>query len=206
MLGGPGLVEYAKGYGVELELEEAVYTTNLWRSKHPFVVNHWSNLKNAALNAVRYPRREFFIKNSSFQVLPDRTGREWLISKLPSGRKVFYCQPKLYESVYGPAIKHLGVDPISKQWTTVYLKPQRIIENRIQALGRDILEPAVKRLQQKGFNPFVTVYDEIVCHEPEDYCNIRLQEMCKIMSMSPEWGPDLPLRAEGYVSERYKKN
>lgn len=213
MLGWGGLIGYADGYGVAMTEKQAKIATHTYRESHPLVVESWYSLKNAAHGAVKYPGKTFkaFTQDgshdlkTSFIVRKDRTGRPWLIMTLPSGRNLFYCQPQLVRGKYGSVIQHMGVNPDTKQWGRVFLKPQRIIENVIQALGRDILNNGLEAVQKHGFRPIFHVYDEIGCIEPVVGAEQRLKEMTALMCLPPEWMPNLPLRADGYVSQCYMK-
>jgi DNA polymerase len=211
-----GLIGYALGYGVEMTDAQAVFATNTYRNSHPRVVKAWYALKSAALQAVKNPDHKMnvytydedntpFSLNTSFMCTKDRTGVSWLIMTIPSGRNLYYCSPVITDSRFGPAIKHKGINPQTKQWGWVWFKPQRTIENVIQALGRDILQAATAKLRQLNFNLIFTVYDEIGCEESENGARHRLREMERVMAEPPPWMPDLPLRSEGYISKRYMK-
>ena len=209
-----GLIGYALGYGVVMTDGQAEFATNTYRNNHPRVKASWYALKNAAIKSIAHPGTTVPVLiedgahdlNTSFLTAKDRTGKNWLILTLPSGRQLYYCQPRIAKGKYGAVIKHMGVNPETKQWGTVSLKPQRIIENIIQGLGRDILQECTPRLRQAKFNIVLTVYDEVGCVSPIKGSRQRLQEMEKIMCIPPSWMPQLPLRADGYISERYKKN
>lgn len=205
MLGWRGLIEYAEGYGVTMTEEEAQYATNTYRENHQRVVRAWYALKNAAHSAVLHPGVPFTTHKTELKVITDKAGTPWLRMTLPSGRALYYCKPTLHDSKYGPVIKHMGVDPDNKQWTWVYLKPMRIIENIIQGLGRDILNLGLDRLTANGYTRIADVYDEVILEEPEEGAKERLQQMIRLMCVPPTWGPDLPLFADGYISKRYKK-
>ncbi|RLD82419.1 MAG: hypothetical protein DRJ15_01570 [Bacteroidetes bacterium] len=208
-----GLIGYALGYGVVMTDNQAEFATNTYRNEHPRVKASWYALKNAAIRAIKYPGIPVSVSiedgahslNTSFLCAKDRTGRSWLILTLPSGRQLYYCEPWIAMGKYGEVIKHKGVNPDTKQWGVVYLKPQRIIENIIQGLGRDILQECTPRLRQAKFNIVLTVYDEVGCVSPVEGSQQRLREMEKIMCIPPSWMPQLPLRADGYISKRYKK-
>jgi DNA polymerase len=47
------------------------------------------------------------------------------------------------------------------------------------------------------------VHDEIICETDEDEGN--LEEFLKLISVCPEWAPDLPIGAEGWTGTRYRK-
>lgn len=206
MLGAPGLIEYSSGYGVEMTKDESEFATNTYRNNHPLVKKSWYALKNAAHMAVKNHGVPYGTHRVTFKVIYDKVGTHWLKMTIPSGRSLYYCKPQMAMSKYGPAIKHMGVDPMKKIWTWVYLSPQRIIENVIQGLGRDILNAGVDRLVSNGYTPIAHVYDEVICEEPEEGAQARYDQMIRHMCAPSEWCPDLPLFADGFIAKRYKKN
>jgi hypothetical protein len=217
MLGWRGLIEYAAGYGVTMTDEEAQFATNTYRQDNPLVVKAWYALKDASHDAVRCPGKlvhavvKYPYKNLSTSFKVVQSGQfKWLIMTLPSGRSLFYCDPKIVDGQYGDMIKHRGINPKTKQWGWVYLKPQRTIENVIQGLGRDVLTHGMDRVLEAGFTPIGTIYDEIICEEPDRFNQAKLEEMVRLMCIMPPWGKRmeglLPLKADGYYSYRYKKN
>ena len=50
------------------------------------------------------------------------------------------------------------------------------------------------------------VHDEVVCEIFKDEAGARLEEMCDIMGEPVAWAEGLPLAADGYVTEYYKKD
>ena len=208
-----GLIGYALGYGVVMTDQQAEFATNTYRNNHPNVKASWYALRNAAIEAIKFPNVDVPVSildgkhdlNTNFLCTKDKTGRSWLIMTLPSGRSLYYCEPWVAQGKYGLVIRHMGISPTTKQWTKVYLKPQRIIENVIQGLGRDILQEATPQLRRANYRIIFTVYDEVGCLAPVKGSQQRLQEMIKIMCIPPAWMPKLPLRADGYISQRYMK-
>jgi len=47
------------------------------------------------------------------------------------------------------------------------------------------------------------VHDECVIEAP---ANTSLEEICRIMGETPSWAKELPLRADGYECDFYKKD
>ena len=48
------------------------------------------------------------------------------------------------------------------------------------------------------------IHDEAVVEVPEGISSV--DEICRIMSEAPAWAAGLPLRADGYECEFYKKD
>ena len=60
-------------------------------------------------------------------------------------------------------------------------------------------------MEKLGINIIFHVHDEIVVECDENEAEEVLSKMMKIMSTPPDWCPDIPLAAEGYISQHYKK-
>lgn len=60
------------------------------------------------------------------------------------------------------------------------------------------------RLRMSGFDIVMHVHDEAVLEVP--FGTASATEVCAIMAEQPEWAEGLPLRADGYECEFYKKD
>lgn len=77
-------------------------------------------------------------------------------------------------------------------------------ENATQATSREAMEPAKRRLAAAGYNPILTVYDEIVCEVPKGFGSI--EEFEEIMAQSPgPWADGWPIAVDAWTGERYRK-
>lgn len=81
--------------------------------------------------------------------------------------------------------------------------PAMVVHNCTQAICRDVLAEAMKRLDKVGYEIAFTVHDEIVCEVPEDFGS--LAEMERVMCELPAWAKGFPITAEGYSAKRYRK-
>ena len=181
----------AKTFGVEVNLPEANRAIRAYRAKYPLVQRMWYRLTNAAKLAVLNPGQNCECGAVSFQYTK---GSLW--TTLPSGRKLHYPEACIKEG----DVQYKGVR--NNQWTTMRLTPSQNIENIIQAMAVDILEDALVRLNDH-FRIIFHVHDEIVT-ETDKGAN-RLDELVEIMCTLPDWATGLPLFAEGYIAERFKK-
>jgi hypothetical protein len=72
-------------------------------------------------------------------------------------------------------------------------------------LERQLLVHAMARAEREGLRPILNGYDELVT-EPEvaaaDWATLK-----QIMEDAPQWAKDLglPIAAEGWVGDRYRK-
>ena len=77
-------------------------------------------------------------------------------------------------------------------------------ENITQAVARDCLAEAIDRLEAAGYPVVFHVHDEVVIEAPPE--KAQLEEVVKIMSQVPAWAQGLPLNAEGWTNEFFKKD
>ena len=79
----------------------------------------------------------------------------------------------------------------------------KVVENVVQALGRDLLAHAIHNVVEAGI-PIVThVHDEIVAEGVDEGSVDRL---VSLMCDAPGWAEGLPLAAAGYTADRYRKD
>jgi DNA polymerase len=73
----------------------------------------------------------------------------------------------------------------------------------VQAIARDCLELNLERLEAAKYDVVFHVHDEVIIDCPHDQAN--LDAVCRIMSQPIDWAPGLPLGADGWVGDFYKK-
>lgn len=202
-LGAKGFVGYADRFGLTLPLEMATRTVNGFRSLYSNVPKFWYSLANCAINAIEIPGRTFETNRVKFEYKVDRAGHKWLRMILPSGRAMYYFDPKIEQGKYGPAVTTWGIIQETKSWGKKYMTPGKWAENVIQALGRDLLYYGKQKLQEAGYDIVFSIYDEVVSEVPVERANLKEYET--LMASIPPWAEGLPVRAEGYISNRYKK-
>ena len=205
MLGPTGLIEYAKQYRVEMTPSEAEQGVNSYRHDRPKVVKMWYALRDCSLYAVTQPGQDFEANGCVFRVIRDRNGRAWLRLRLPSGRALFYNDPKIQEGMYGYEVTFMGEHSTTHQWIRMALSAPRIVENIIQALGRDLLCYAQNLIENAGYELILSVHDETVTVIHESGVGVRDINIHKLMQTPPDWCKDLPLRADTFVTKRYRK-
>lgn len=132
-----------------------------------------------------------------------------LYCRIPSGRYLTYHRPRFEQSDRGGVgLSYEGYNTNPKNgpvgWIRMNTWGGRLVENINQAACRDILAPAVLRLEATGYPVVLHVYDEIVSEVPEGFGSIdEFEHLCTI---PPAWAPDWPIRAPGgYRAKRYRK-
>lgn len=170
-----------------------------WRKKSPNIVNLWKDLEECAKIAVSKKRK---VATRHRGIIFDYEGQAMTV-QLPSGRKLFYHNPTFTTNKWGhPAIQYKG----GRGWSDVDTYGGKLAENITQAVARDILALAIKKLDRAGFEIVMHVHDEAVCEVPIGKEQWALDQMCDIMGQDIDWAPGLPNSAEGYITEFYKKD
>ncbi len=197
-LGYGGSVGALKSMGaIEMGLseEELQPLVNSWRNSNPMITAFWWDI-DRAVKATITQRIQTEVRCIKFFY---KSGM--LFIKLPSGRLLSYVKPRIVENQYGgESVTYEGVGS-TKKWERIESYGPKFVENIVQAVSRDILCNAMKTLR----HCFIVghVHDELIIE-----CDPRmnLNAVCEQMGRSPEWMPDILLRADGYETPFYKKD
>ena len=132
-------------------------------------------------------------------------GLDYLTITLPSKRKLYYAHPSLTTNEWNkPSILYYGTNQTTKQWTQLETYGGKLVENVVQAIARDCLALAIENLEAAGFPVVFHVHDEVVIDIPQDKAD--LDEVVRLMTLPIPWAPDLPLNADGWVGDFFKKD
>ena len=197
-LGYGGSVGALKSMGaLEMGLpeEDLQPLVNAWRNSNPMITAFWWNVDRAVKTAItkRIPVEvrgiRFFCQSGM------------LFIRLPSGRVLSYVKPRIGINQFGgESVTYEGVGS-TKKWERIESYGPKFVENIDQAISRDILCYAMKTLR----HCFIVghIHDELIIECSKD---TSLQAICEQMDRSPDWMPDIPLRADGYETNFYKKD
>ena len=205
------IAELALGYGgsvgaltamgaldMGLSEEELQPLVNQWRAANPHITKYWWDCDAAAYTAVE-EKTEVTVGRVTFAW---RSGI--LFITLPSGRKLSYIKPRLATNRFGRmGLTYEGVGE-SKKWLRIETYGPKLVENIVQATARDLLAEAMLRLRNAGFDIVMHIHDEAVLEVPDGISSV--DEICRIMAVAPKWADGLPLRADGYECDFYKKD
>jgi len=207
-MGPKRFLETADSWGMKLSLDEAEIAVKAYRRRYRKVETMWYALASAAKMALIVPGSVQESHRCKFKVVKDRAGNIWLMLTLPSGRNLFYSNPKLEHDTYGPVIKHMGINPYSKKWSSMALIPGRITENVVQAAARDIMAHGLMNIhnEMREIELILTVHDEGGGEISEKDINDDTMNCFNNLLCKPApWYETLPLQAEGYIAKRYRK-
>ena len=204
--GSLGAMKRMGGDKMGMSDTEMMSIVHKWRRANPKIVELWQNIQDLAHEAVRYQRR---VVGTARNLIFECDG-ECLIVTLPSGRSLYYRNPKFVEKKVGGRVSMLlcydGIVQETKQWGRIDTYGGKLTENIVQAISRDLIGYAVLQLNKNGFDITMHVHDEDIAEIPEENAEKWLRKMEKIMGTPPDWASDLPLNADGYITPYYKKD
>ena len=172
-----------------------------WRKSNQKIVGYWSEVGKVAKLALRNPNKKIKLGLLTFVY-----NRKALVIRLPSGRPLIFQSPQLGNGRFGEVIKHMGVCPTTKRWIQLETYGGKLVENIVQAVARDLLAHSMLTVDKQGFKIVLHVHDEIAVEEDAAKADFALAELISAMLEKPEWAEGLPLDADGFVSEFYKKD
>lgn len=179
----------------EHELQPLVHS---WRNANHNITRFWWTLGNAIKHTIQ--------EKSINECYGLRTiyDRGYLFIELPSKRRLAYPMPRVVMDDYGKDnITYLG-ETTSKVWETIDSYPPKFAENVCQAVARDLLFFGMKNLDENGIDVVATIHDECLCEVKIG--SHTVEEVANIMSTTPSYMKDIPLKAEGFTSPYFKKD
>jgi DNA polymerase bacteriophage-type len=209
-----GLIAYAENMGITLTPEESFLAVRAFRESYPEVVTFWTNVEDAMREAIITggPIQVGYVEFSLITIGDVPVAR----IKLPSGRYLHYWNARLVStrsdgseskkmSIVYDGIGHgRGATTEKVIWSKTYTYGGKVCENIVQAISRDILANGLKLADEAGMEVVLHVHDEIGALVPDDSW-LGLDTLQWAMTVVPAWAPGLPLGAEGYVGEVYRK-
>ena len=197
-LGYGGSVGALKAMGaLEMGLteDELQPLVDMWRSSNPNIVRFWWEVDRCVKDTIRQSLR------ADTHGIKFEYQSGMLFITLPSGRRLSYVKPRIGENKFGgESVTYEGVGT-TKKWERIESYGPKFVENIVQAVSRDILCYAMRTLQ--NYRICGHVHDELIIECPID---TNVPEICEMMGRTPPWAEGLPLRADGYETDFYKKD
>mgnify|MGYP000674692980 CR=1 FL=1 len=187
-------VETCGKYGIEADENLAAKALKTFRNKHSKIVAYWDSLENLYKKAISNPGR--ILAFGHLRTLCTGFG---LFVFLPSGRYICYPYAKLRNGKIS-YYRQIG-QTVLWDWKETW--HGQLIENLAQAIARDVLAQGMVNANENGYKPVFTVHDELISMVPKGSGDV--EELENSICGMPSWADGLPLKAEGYRSERYKK-
>lgn len=188
--------------GVHISEELAERAVRTYRTLYPQIPLLWRRLEDAAISAVCKPCHDTHYGKVMF-----RCEKDWLLVRLPSGRKLFYREPRVIEQAgpFGsrPALAYMAVNSFSKKWQQERTFGGKLTENIVQGICRDLIAGAMLALEPRGYPVIASVHDEVICEVPNAWGT--QEEMVEIMCRVPKWAAGFPIAAKAKEGIRYGK-
>lgn len=210
-------------YRLKLTEEQSKFAVKSYREANAAVPALWKAYERAAIEATKCAGVPYTAGQCEFI----RSGK-FLWVKLPSGRRLAYLRPQIawrireYEKIVTTEINGVKKTKITIEQTQPMetlefyglakskksMQLERtwggtLTENIVQATARDLMMPAMVRLEKKGYKALLMVHDEGISEKPIGQGNI--DEFVEILCARPPWAPGLPLEAKGWKGPRYRK-
>ncbi|WP_346904607.1 DNA polymerase [Faecalicatena contorta] len=198
--GASGALIQMGALNMGLKEEELPDIVKRWRASNRRIVDLWYSVEQAAVECVKTGMPRTLPCNVSFA----RDSR-FLMVMLPSGRKLFYSSPRLIPNDRGyDSLWFMGMNQTSKKWENIQTYGGKLTENIVQAVARDCLANAMMNLQYAGYKINFHIHDEVILEIPRDGIQ-SLDEAIRLMCINPPWATGLPLNADGFTGDYYKK-
>ena len=194
----------SKGYKTQ-SLQDFVIGKQVkaWRKASPMIVKFWDEIGAAAVAAVKSPGSIHRYRDISYQV-----EHGTLYCLLPSGRRLAYHNASVIPGRFGgDAIQFYGWNTDPKRgaigWVPLNTYSGKLTENICQAVARDILANAYLEAEAAGYDTIFSVHDELITEMMHG--RGTLAGLIAAMLRLPKWAEHYPLRAAGWVDDRFQK-
>jgi DNA polymerase len=215
----------ATQYNTLRTLAECKEYVRTYRGNHTETVAAWRELEEAAKNAIYSAGKSFSAcaGKVSFQC-GKAAGIPYLTMRLPSGRRIYYPDPRIKPAFKEYDEEDMLEDPVKRQekgywvdqitfygketgksnWTRVPTWGSRLLENCVQAIGADLLNRGCIEAEKRGYPICMIVHDQALCETSAATGDIEgfLEAMC----VKDEWAADFPLEADGGIAPYYQKD
>lgn len=184
------------------ELEDIVQK---WRAASPRIPKLWHELENAALECIRTKRT---IHLPQYRNIALEWFEDSLMLVLPTGRKLRYKDATIASNKFDkPAIIFKSMNQQAKKWAKTETWGGKLTENLIQAIARDCLCAAMKRLKEckhASYKICAHIHDEVVLEVPQGEGS--LEDAVAIMTQNEPWNEGLLMNADGFENNYYMKD
>jgi len=207
-----------KDTGIRLTEQMSKQVVNAYRRKYPQVVQFWRDLQDAFRLAIY--GQSSVLCGGKIHVMPMQHPWKGVCIRLPSGGMLYYHQAKESTEEYDEEIVEVKngvtVKSIVKKTRVImkYLADQGsgrigwdyvygglLTENVVSATAREVLTPAMWRLEQAGFDLLGVVHDECWASAAPG----RDEEFNYLMCINPSWCQDMEIGSDLKIGARYLK-
>lgn len=204
--GANAFIPAAMIYGISIPREEAVRFVQIFRETNKPLADFWDANLNAAIWAVMYPGREFFVPPKG--LVSWFTYGDCLCCRLPSGRLLRYWQPRLEQGYWQD-----GSPKATPDLTVLVVKGGHVfrrnlwrglaMQNVVCGIEADLLCCALENMEEAALPVVLHVHDSVAAEVPEDKADALLPVFKQAMLAMPDWTKGLPIAADCDASARF---
>lgn len=204
--GGKGALMAMGALDMGLHEDELPDIVNRWRDSNSRIQQLWWDFNTAAIETIQSGGVRQ-VRYCVFALERNSTGTFFLTIQLPSGRKLYYVDPRIGLNKFGSeSIIYRGVNDKNK-FGDIETYGGKLVENCVQAIARDCLAEAIERLEAAGYPIVFHIHDEVVIDiKPYTFGEDMLADVVRIMAQPITWAQGLPLAADGWVGTFFKKD
>lgn len=177
-----------------------------YRETYRQVSSSWSEIQKLSMEVVRTGEPQVFRNKVTLHMM-NRPRFKALVVDLPSGRSLYYPFPELgvnsKPNMSGPVLTFMGLND-KYQWVRMDTYGGKLVENIVQAISRDIIAYQVLRIEDCGYEVFLTVHDSI--HALRPLGEGHIDEFLGLMREGPAWSKGVPLNSEGHQGQFFGKS
>ena len=205
--GGPGALISMGAINMGLTEDELPDIVSRWRKANKRICDYWYSVEQAAVSVMKTAQPAGVGHGIIFaREIDVINGLDFLTVQLPSGRKLYYPSPYMAENKFGKTAIHYRTQAVNK-WNSTSTYGGKLVENITQAIARDCLALAIRRLADAGYKPLMHIHDEVVCEVPAEKMHPDEEKhMTDVMCQPISWAPGLILNAAGFTNKYYMKD
>lgn len=179
-----------------------------WRAANPAIAAFWAAMKEAAIMAVDQSLTVTCGPSLQAPLIRFRVSGSFLFMQLPSGRLICLPYPKVEDVLtpWGakqPGLTFMVVDSMTNKWVRQAAYGGMLANYATQGTARDVMVHGMLAVEDANYPIVLTVHDEIVAEC--EAAHGSLDEFIGLMSAVPPWAHGLPISADGFMEERYRK-
>ncbi len=202
-MGWRRFVAWAAEWGLKVTEGEAQRLVQSFRTVYKEIEWSWRAFEQAVNSALR---SEGVVEVLGHVV--DATDKRAMSIQLPSARRIWYqgAALEIVKTEHGAARQFRYNDrELNKGANRISSWGGKIVENITQAGCRDLLTEAIRKCYEQGITVLCSVHDEIVCLGRTQEAEAVKAQLHRIMRTMSGWCRDLPMDADGYISQFYRK-
>lgn len=192
----------AKGMKITQELAERA--KEAFRRRHHRMVAMWSELDLGMRRCISRMPSGPITKGISMRWHHPGDLPPYIALKLPSGRELWYRDPRLTRSPNGQRaeLTYCGQLPMSTQWGQIKLYGAKMFENICQAIAADLMSHGAREAESQWMVPFALIHDQALAIQQVGQ---TADQFASALTKLPPWAAGLPLKAEAKLVPYYSK-